>query len=179
LIRRVAVSVGAAGLLWAGVTVVAPSTAFAYNACQSTSSGSVSQSSGNGGQNIQFTGQFEDCNGNAVAGAQVQFAQQSGPCQATFSTTAGTSNSQGQATTTITLPPNCPGVYVFSGEVQGVRVQVTVRELGGFPNTGAAPLEAVSASFGFVPLALIAGGLALVAFGVISVAVKRHSGHRR
>lgn len=178
LIRRLAMSLGAAGLFWAGVTVAAPSSAFAYQACQSNSSGSVTQSSGNGGQVIQFTAQFEDCNGNFVAGAQVQFAQQSGPCQATFGTTTGTTNSLGQATTTITLPPQCPGVYVFAGQVQGVSVQVTVRELGGFPNTSTAPVAAVPAPSSFVPLALIVGGLVLVAFGVARVFLKRQSAER-
>jgi hypothetical protein len=94
------------------------------------------------------------------AGVTVTFSTASGPARATFSPLSTTTNSAGQASTTVTLPAGFPGQYVLAATLAGGgSVTLTVVEAGGFPNTVAdlvrhpvAPLWPVAAGFGAILL---------------------------
>ena len=127
------------GALMVGSVATAPA-ALAYQGCNSTSSASASADSANGGGSVDFTVTLKDCNGGAIAGAQVTFSQQAGPagCTVTFTPSTAVTDANGQATTTATLPAGCPCQYTLAGSGAGVTVTTTVRENGCLPFTGAA-----------------------------------------
>jgi hypothetical protein len=112
------------------------------------------------GASKNCTSTFKDANGNAIAGANVTFAQQSGPagCTVTFSPTSATTNASGQATTSITLPKGCPGQYVLTATANGQVLSVTVTETGGFPVTTGEP----TATSPPIALVLMALGIAFI-----------------
>jgi hypothetical protein len=133
--RRLWISAGALAVALSSLVQAMP--ASAYIATQACSTGTVSQATAAAGQPITFTATFKggtNC-GQVDAAQVVTFSQQSGPtgCTATLSPTTATTDANGQASTTITLPPNCPGTFVFAAGEGGVTVTVTVRESGGFP----------------------------------------------
>jgi ABC-type Fe3+-hydroxamate transport system substrate-binding protein len=137
--KRLTAAAGAGALLVATLSILAPSTALAYQACDGQSDEQLSQSSANAGQPVVVTAHFRDCNGNDDAGATVDFSERSGPgnCQVTFSSNHVVTDATGRARTTVTLPANCPGSYVLAASTQGVGVLAALIELGGFPNTAA------------------------------------------
>jgi hypothetical protein len=113
---------------------------------------------------------FKDANGVAVVGATVTFSQQSGPanCTATFNPTTATTDANGAASTTFSLP--CPGSYVLAASTQGVAVTATATSPG-FPRTTADP----PVSPGVPPWAIEAliAGVALTLVGAGALAVRR------
>ncbi len=100
-------------------------------------------STGGGGQAFTLTDTCVQPNGNPVpAGTPVTFSQASGPtasttCQASFNPVTANADGGGSASTTVTLPPGCPGQYVLLVSAAGFGSgSVTVTETGdGFPNT--------------------------------------------
>jgi hypothetical protein len=169
--RLVALVVPATLLVGALGLSAAP--AYAYQACQSESSASAGSSTVNGNQTDTGQATFKDCQGNAVAGAQVSFVTSKGPgsCQATFTPPSGVTDQNGQVSFTFTLPANCPGQYVLGAGVQGVFVFFSVREAGGFPNTGADPgAGGPGSGFGWL---LVVAGLALLGGGLASFQLAR------
>jgi hypothetical protein len=99
------------------------------------------------------------------AGVTVTFSTASGPGHATFSPLTTTTNSSGQASTTVTLPAGYPGQYVLEATLAGGgSVTLTIVEAGGFPNTVAdlvrhpvAPLWPVVAGSGAILLVAVLG----------------------
>lgn len=163
MLRRLTSSLVAISLTLTGLSfAVAP--AMAYQGCQSASSATFTQTSGPGGTSVTFTATIKDCNGNAVAGAVVNFSQLSGPgnCHVTFSSTSAVTNAQGEASVIVTFPENCPGQFVIGAATQGVQVQATFVETGGFPNTTLA--SSPGPSRGWV-LLLLAGALVILVSG--------------
>ncbi|HEV1997165.1 MAG TPA: hypothetical protein VGR61_03415, partial [Candidatus Dormibacteraeota bacterium] len=125
-------------------------------------------------QGNNFVCQFNDANGQGVAGISVTFSQQSGPanCKVTFNPTSAVTDSSGAVKTTVTLPLNCPGSYVLAATTSRITVTATVREGGGFPATSANP-PATLALNRWAPAALLAGIL-LMALGTGALVLRRH-----
>ena len=161
--RRMFAAIGATVFVVAGMGALTAAPALAY-ASQGTSTCTVS------GTTLTCT--FKDANGGAVAGATVTFSQVSGPanCTATFNPTTATTDANGVASTTFTLP--CAGSYVLAGSTQGVTVTATASTAGlAFPRTTAdAP-----ASRGLPPWAwgALIAGVALTVVGAGALAVRR------
>ena len=123
-----------------GWTAVAPNaSAYVVGSC---SSATAAPSATAGGQPIIFTAVFKqpDCT-PFPGGIPVTFSQASGPalCQVTFNPVMTTTDAHGVASTTVILPPECPGQFVLVATAAGGgSVSVTVIETGGgFPNTTA------------------------------------------
>jgi hypothetical protein len=76
----------------------------------------------------------------------VNFSQMSGPagCTVAFAVASATTDAAGQVATNVTLPANCPGVYVLAASGGGVLVTASVTATGGFADTSALP-QAVGA----------------------------------
>ncbi len=135
----------------------------AYQGCQSGSSASASPTAGDPNQPVDFTATFRTCDGSGINGAAVTFSQQSGPpgCAATFSPVRATTDANGQARTTVMLPPGCPCEYTLAATSSGITVTTTVRENGCLPFTAAArPGASVAAPHGpgLPPLSVVIGG---------------------
>jgi len=157
-----------------------PTAALAYTASsQANSTASTSVSSTSAGTPLTFTGHFEDASGNPVgSGAPISFSQQSGPsgCSATFAPTSTTTNANGDASTQVTLPANCPGTYVLAAtDADPATVTASVRETGGFPastgNGSAAPAR--SGSMPSSTLLVFGGAICLLAIGGAGLARRR------
>jgi hypothetical protein len=127
----------------------------------------------NQGGNVTLNCQFNDPSGQGVAGVSVSFSQQSGPgnCSATFNPTTAVTDSSGRVSTTVTLPPNCPGSYVLAATTSRITVTATVVEGGGFPLT-TADIPASPASNPWVPAALL-GGIILMVLGTGALVLRR------
>jgi Bacterial Ig-like domain (group 1) len=147
----------------ASLSTIGSATASAYNGCAGQTTITVSQSTANGGQTVTLTATVKDCNGNPVSGVLVTFSQLSGPCNSTILPPTAITNAQGVATVTVTLPANCPGVFVFGASAQNVTAQATVRELGGFPATSA---DAASSSPSSLPWLAVGAGVLLIFAGL-------------
>lgn len=148
-------------LALSGFTLVAAAPALAASQCATTTTVTSSSTTGAGGTTITLTATVKDCNGAGVAGATVTFSQTSGPCASVFSSTTATTDANGQASVTVTLPQNCPGQYTFAANGAGVLGSTTVVESGGFPATSAEP---PSGNLPWEPLVVLAvGGLMIVA----------------
>lgn len=159
--RKAIATLGATMFAVAAMAAVNVAPALAY-AAQGTSAAGVLGST--------FTATFKDPNGGAVSGASVTFSQQSGPanCQATFSPATGTTDANGSASTTISLP--CNGCYVLGATTGTVTVTATTCK-NAFPATSA---EAPNSQGPPVWVwAALAGGIALIAIGTGAVAVRR------
>ena len=159
--RRMLAALGTTVLVVAGMGALSAAPALAY-ASQGTSTCTVSGST--------LTCTFKDANGGAVAGATVTFVQVSGPagCIATFNPTTATTDANGSASTTFTLP--CAGSYVLGASTQGVTVSAAATS-SGFPATSAeAPAGGGLPSWAWA--ALIAG-VALILAGAGGLAVRR------
>jgi hypothetical protein len=165
MIRRFAVVGGASLMALSALFTAVP--ALAYQAAPGNSTAKTSSSTAPPGGTITFTANFKDAQGSAVAGASVTFSQQSGPagCTATFTPTSTTTDANGNASSSVKLPANCPGNYVLAAATAGATVTATVTETGGFPNTVAAGPEAPEK--GELPTGLLIGivGVALVGAG--------------
>jgi hypothetical protein len=150
-----------------GATVAVPS-ALAYtvgSGCTGNAPATVA-----GGQPFTFSVTCKQSNGQPIpAGTKITFSQTSGPtaavrhadadmqlvayvqpqvnaattCVASFNPVTASADASGSASTTVTLPPGCPGSYVLTATAAtGGSVSVTVTEVGGasgsgFPNTAA------------------------------------------
>jgi hypothetical protein len=100
-----------------------------------------------------------------IVGQGVTFSS-SGPGKATFNPPSGTTNSAGQVSTTVTLPPGVPGQYVLTATLaSGGTVSVTVVESGGFPNTAADLVHQSAGSQARVAVEAVALLLVLAALG--------------
>lgn len=158
-------------------SVAAPS-AFAYQGCNSQSSASANPSQAAAGEPIDFTATIRDCNGNGVGGAQVSFAQGSGPagCTASFNPTSVKSDASGVAQTTVTLPAGCPCQYTLTATGAGTTVTVTVRESGCLPFTAAAARSATASPYPSLPVMLLlalGGSMLVLSGGYLMVTRKR------
>lgn len=172
--------------------------AFAYDDEQGCQSGDVEGGHDHaGGEHFKVTAHFhknsstEDCKDHPDSDQDTHFSEESGPealaghgaplaaigfrsvaltrCQATFSPASAISDSAGTASTTVTLPPNCPGLYVLSATTaSGLKVTATVRETGGFPVTsGSAPAPTGGLPVGPALAMLLAGSGMVVGAGLI------------
>jgi hypothetical protein len=160
--RKIFAALGTTLFVVAGMGALTAAPALAY-ASQGTSTCTVS------GTTLTCT--FKDANGVAVAGATVTFSQVSGPagCTATFNPTTATTDANGVASTTFTLP--CAGSYVLAGSTQGVTVSATAASGKTFPATSAE----VPVSRGLPPwtLGALIAGVALILVGAGGLAVRR------
>jgi hypothetical protein len=157
-----------------GVAALAGPVLAASQPTQGGSSASTSSSSTTPGGTVTFSGTFKDNSGSPVVGSTVTFSQQAGPCAATFSSTTGTTNSNGTASTQVTLP--CAGQFTLAATNQGVTVTAAVSASaggGGFPNAAAA--APAGARLPLAPLGILVG-LALVAASIGGFAYRRGSG---
>ncbi len=152
-------------------------------------------SAASSGQGFTFSATCDTSTGQTLpAGTPITFSQTSGPtaaltatremagiayrlmattCVATFNPPSTVVDANGHASTTITLPPNCPGQYVLTATAStGATVSVTVSEAGGFPNTAAdqnAPRGAALGTAALAALVLVGAG----AFGAVMVRARR------
>jgi hypothetical protein len=93
-------------------------------------------------------------------------------CTATMNPTSGRTDANGNITTMITLPPNCPGQYGFSATDGQLTVSTTIREIGGFPNTTSNPPSPAPGS-PLLPLGLAGLGLLVAGTGLYSLRRRR------
>lgn len=143
----------------------APTSALAYQGCQGNSTITESSTTAPGGGSITITVTIKDCSGNPVPGQTVDFTQIVGPanCHLTFNPTSAITDANGQASTTVTFPNNCPGNYTVNAGAAGVSFTVQLVESGGLPAAGASA-PAPPANPG-LPLWLAVAGLLILAGG--------------
>jgi hypothetical protein len=149
-------------------------TAFAYQACNSTSSATVSATSADPNQPIDFTATFKDCNGGAQSGVPVTFHQESGPagCTASFNPPTAVTDTDGVARTVVTLPAGCPCQYTIAATGAGITLTAVVREIGCLPFTAGGSAASVAVHPAPVPalaLAVLALALGLLATSIYLV----------
>ncbi len=175
MLRRIITVLTAVGISVTALTVVAPATVLAYPPCTSSSTATVSSPTVGPGGTVTFTVTIKDCNGGAVVGTTVVFTSTGpGTCKATFNPPTAVTDANGQATTTVTFPANCPGQFTLAGTTQGITVTAPVRETGGFPLTTGNPAADRQSGFPLSP-ALIAGlGLLLAMVGSVALLKRRH-----
>lgn len=171
--RKYFATLGASLLAVSGMMLMTTAPAMASYEDQGASNCSQVGTTTNQGGNVTFNCQFNDTSGQGVAGVSVTFSQQSGPanCSVTFKPTTAVTDSSGKVSTTVTLPPNCPGSYVLAATTSRITVTATVREGGGFPST-TADLPASPASTPWVPAALL-GGIVLMVLGTGALVLRR------
>ena len=167
MFRRTITVLAAVGISVTALTVVVPATVLAYPPCASASTASVSSPTVAPGGTVTFSVTLKDCSGVAVAGSTVVFTSTGpGPCRATFNPPTAITDAGGQAPTTVTFPPACPGQFTLAGTTQGITVTAAVRETGGFPLTSGgsasdrAPLPIPGLLVMALGLVLVAGGSA-------------------
>jgi hypothetical protein len=156
-----------------GAVSLAPTQVLAYPPCSSGSSASTSSTTVGSGGTVTLTVTFKDCNGGAVAGSTVTFGSTGpGSCRPTFSPPTAVSDANGQASTTVTFPTDCPGQYTLTGSTQGVTVSAAVNETGGLPLTtgNASDLEH---GLPVVPAAVVLLGLLLAVAGSAALLSRR------
>ena len=131
----------------------------------------------NGGDQVTVTATIKDCNGNPMSGVGVAFTMESGPCPLSFNPVNATTNSDGVATTLVTVPKGCPCQYSILASAQslGTSTTLTIRENGCLPFTsadstigspgpsGTGPLSALAITLGLILAAL---GGAILYLGV-------------
>jgi hypothetical protein len=166
-------TLGALLLAVSGMVVMTSAPAMAYEVQASSNCTPSPGSTTIQGGAVTLVCQFLDANAQGVAGLSVTFSQQSGPanCTATFNPTTAVTDSSGKVSTTVTLPPNCPGSFVLAATTSRITVTATVVQGGGFPRT-AADVPASPASNPWVPAALL-GGMLLMALGTGALVLRR------
>ncbi len=172
--RKYFATLGASLLAVFGMALLTSAPALASYEDQGGSNCTQVGTTTNQGGTVELVCQFNDANGQGVAGITVTFSQQSGPanCKVTFNPTSAVTDSSGAVKTTVTLPLNCPGSYVLAATTSRITVTATVREGGGFPATSADP-PATPALNRWAPAAVLAGIL-LMALGTGALVLRRH-----
>jgi hypothetical protein len=171
MIRRLFTVAGVVALGAASAAAALPVPALAYTSTQACSTGSPSTTAAPAGVPITFKATFKggtNCTGPDGPGTPVTYAQQGGPagCTATFNPASSVTDANGNATTTVTLPPNCPGQYVLAASVADpATVTITLIETGALPSS-----TGPGGPAGTFPwtLVLLGAGIVLVAAGALA-----------